>query len=199
MGWAKNFGKPEGFIGKVMLTGMNHDHAPFYRWGLSHFEWKDNTTALDVGCGGGINIRRMLSFSESCKVCGIDISDQAVMKSMMMNRDLIGKRCLVRKGAAEAVPFKDGVFDVVTAFETVYFWNDVPAAFSEIYRVLKPGGMLIVGCKKTGTGTICTKPRSGKVIYTTDALYEMLSAAGYTDITAETNDRSWLCITGRKP
>ena len=34
-------------------------------------------------------------------------------------------------------------FDLVTAFETVYFWPDLKKSFSEVYRVLKPGGMFM--------------------------------------------------------
>ncbi|MFQ9572462.1 MAG: class I SAM-dependent methyltransferase [Dialister invisus] len=41
-------------------------------------------------------------------------------------------------------------FDAVTAFETVYFWPDLPQCFREVYRVLKPGGTLLICNESNG-------------------------------------------------
>ena len=41
------------------------------------------------------------------------------------------------------LPYETGKFDLVTAFETVYFWPDLKQSFSEVFRVLKPGGMFM--------------------------------------------------------
>ena len=41
------------------------------------------------------------------------------------------------------LPYETGKFDLVTAFETVYFWSDLKQSFSEVYRVLKHGGMFM--------------------------------------------------------
>ena len=199
MGFFKNFGKPEGFLGKIMLNGMNHDKPPFYRWGFSHYEWRNDTVVLDIGCGGGMNVKKMLGFAPGIKACGIDISDQAVMKSMIMNRSLIGRRCLIRKGDASSIPFKDGVFDVVTAFETIYFWNDVPAALGEILRVLKPGGTFLVCCKKCDPDATRRKRRSGKTIYTSADLAGLFEEAGFEKTTVDISHKSWCCITGLRP
>ena len=40
--------------------------------------------------------------------------------------------------------FQDDFFDLVTAFETYYFWTNFPDALKEIKRVLKPGGTLLL-------------------------------------------------------
>lgn len=42
------------------------------------------------------------------------------------------------------LPFEAERFDLVTAFETVYFWPDLPKSFREIRRVLRPGGTLLI-------------------------------------------------------
>ena len=42
------------------------------------------------------------------------------------------------------LPFRDGFFNVVTAFETTYFWPDLQAGIIEIRRVLSPGGRLVI-------------------------------------------------------
>ena len=48
------------------------------------------------------------------------------------------------QGSVEHMNFTDASFDVVTAFETVYFWPGLPKCFQEVYRVLKPGGIFLI-------------------------------------------------------
>ena len=52
--------RPEGALGRVMLSFMNYTHAPLTNWGLKLVDVQDGWTMLDVGCGGGFTIRRLL-------------------------------------------------------------------------------------------------------------------------------------------
>ena len=47
--------KPEGFLGKLMLSGMNSGHAKLADWGLAHLPELSVLAAVDLGCGGGRN------------------------------------------------------------------------------------------------------------------------------------------------
>ncbi len=46
----------------------------------------------------------------------------------------------MQQASVAELPFKAEQFEVVTAFETVYFWPELTQNFREVYRVLKPGG-----------------------------------------------------------
>ena len=56
MGLLKSFfsqcARPEGALGRVMLSFMNYTHAPLTNWGLKLVDVQDGWTMLDVGCGG---------------------------------------------------------------------------------------------------------------------------------------------------
>lgn len=56
----------------------------------------------------------------------------------------------VFQGSVEHMNFTDASFDVVTAFETVYFWPGLPKCFQEVYRVLKPGGIFLICNESNG-------------------------------------------------
>ena len=43
-----------------------------------------------------------------------------------------------------SLPYEDGLFDAITAFETVYFWSPVKTALAEVARVLRKGGCFLI-------------------------------------------------------
>ncbi len=49
------------------------------------------------------------------------------------------------QAVAEALPFADGLFDRALCVTTICFVDDVAAMLSEAWRVLKPGGVLVIG------------------------------------------------------
>ena len=73
-----NFGNPKGVIGKLMLIGMNLGHSPMAKWAFTQFDVPDEGNIVDIGCGGGFNIKRLLDKSAKGLVYGVDISDVSV-------------------------------------------------------------------------------------------------------------------------
>ena len=138
--WNTN-ARPDGRLGRLALRMMNVTHSPMAMWNLSLIDFQPRWTILDVGCGGGKNIARMLRRSQGSTVYGIDYSEESVAISTKVNRKHIGTRCFITQGNVMQLPYEEAKFDLVTAYETVYFWPDLEKAFSEVYRVLKPGGV----------------------------------------------------------
>ena len=94
---------PEGSLGRAMLCFMNYTHAPLTNWGLKLVQVKDGWTMLDVGCGGGFTIRRLLNKSKDAQVYGIDISEESVAKARKVNAEILGKQVFVSQGSAEKI------------------------------------------------------------------------------------------------
>ncbi len=77
-----NTRKPEGFLGKLMVNGMNSGgHARMAEWALSSVSIQEDSQILEAGCGGGANIARLLKRCPKGKVTGIDYSSVSVRKS----------------------------------------------------------------------------------------------------------------------
>ncbi len=156
MGFFSNMRKPEGKLGNIQLKSMNKEHTPVSLWGLKHLNISPDDVILDIGCGGGMNINRMAQSAK--KVYGVDYSIESVNLSKEVNEDLIREgRVEVHEGNVMDLPFEDNSFDIVTAFETVYFWPDIVKSFGEVKRVLKPGGMFLIGCESNGTNNLAMK------------------------------------------
>ena len=56
----QNCKNPNGKFGYIVLKAMNSGHATVTNWALGLVDWKDGDSILDVGCGGGANIAKLL-------------------------------------------------------------------------------------------------------------------------------------------
>ena len=140
----ENFRKPkDNFFGRFILKSMNKGHEKLARWGRSYLNIDKNYIVLDLGCGGGRNIEYFLTKAD--KVYGLDHSETSVKMASEINKKAIDTgRCQILLGDVKTLPLEDQSIDIVTAFETIYFWNDIEECFREIYRVLKNGGQFLI-------------------------------------------------------
>lgn len=175
----QNARKPGGLSGRIMLWAMNWGHASLAKWGRSHVSPEPDARVLDIGCGGGANLAQFLKLCPQGSVCGIDFSAESVATSLRKNAGAVAAgRCEVRQGDVSRLPYADASFDLVTAFETVYFWPDVSAAFAEVFRVLGPSGVFLIVNEESGDSRWCSIV-DGMRTYTADALAD-LSMSGPT-------------------
>jgi len=90
---------------------------------------------LDVGCGTGANLMMLSRYGDAE---GVDISPDAL--AFCRERGLEN----LQLGAAEALPYEEGRFDLVTAFDVVEHMDDDVAGLREMRRVLRPGGHVLL-------------------------------------------------------
>ena len=185
-------------MGRAMLKFMNLCHAPLTNWGLKLVDVQDGWTMLDVGCGGGFTIRRLLKRSQDAQVYGIDISEESVAKARKVNADVLDKQVFVRQGSAEMLPYEDGKFDLVTAVETVYFWPNLPGCLQEVRRVLKPGGKFAILVEVVDSNSKWTSVVEGMTAYSPGDLKQLLDGAGFTQTEIHRKKPSYATIIGVK-
>jgi ubiquinone/menaquinone biosynthesis C-methylase UbiE len=201
-----NLRRPSGIGGSVLLWSMNRGHDAMARWGLAHLDIKPADYVLDIGCGGGRNIAHMLTAAVNGKVCGLDYSPLSVKKSIKYNeRDVAAGRCEIKQGNVAAIPYDEESFDIVTAFETVYFWPDFINDLKEVIKVLKPAGTFLI-CNEAFVMDGKKPPRKYFVklldlkIYSPRDFIEILTAAGFVDIKVDLSEKKqYICVTAQKP
>ena len=202
MSFFENTKKPEGLGGKIMVAMMNSGHGKLADWGMSFLGLSTDAAVLDCGCGGGANLCKLLKRCPNGTVTGIDYSSVSVEKSKKLNAKTISEgRCCVLEASVAALPFEDNKFDVVTAFETVYFWPGLVDCFREVYRVTKTGGIFLICNEATGDtdkNDKWTQLIDGMTIYRDAQLKTALREAGFTNIQIHKNKKDWLCVTGQK-
>ena len=191
-----NFQNPKGLIGRLMLTGMNLGHSPMAKWGFSQFDVAPDADVVDIGCGGGYNIKRFLKACPEGRVFGVDISEESVKKSTAVNRKEVGRRCRIVRAGADDLPFRAQTFDLATAFETVYFWPDPAENFKEVRRVLWEGGRFAVINDAGDPNAHWEEKIPGMRVYTAEQIAAFMEGAGFSDIRVS-RKKYMFCVNGR--
>ena len=205
----KQAGRPKGWLGGFMLRGMNKGHSKMTDWGLAQIVIEKDFIILDVGCGGGRTIHKMAQLASNGKVFGVDISQKSVEISRKTNVQLIKEgRVEISNGSVSQLPYSDKMFDLVTTFESHYFWPDIANDMKEILRVLKPAGIfLIIGEVYKGgnygnrnPGFMNTASREmNMTLPGIEDLNAILLKAGFSDIkTYEEDGKKIICSIGKR-
>lgn len=195
--------KPEGFLGKLMIGGMNGGHAKLADWGISHLRDCMPDSIVELGCGGGRNAKALLKRWPDAKLVAVDYSALSVEKTKEYNKELIAAgRCTVLQGNVAKLPFANETFNLATAFETVYFWPGIETCFTEVCRVLKPGGMFLICNESDGTdetGLKFEKIIDGMKCHTAEELSSALKTAGFSGITVDHfANKPWITVLAEK-
>ncbi len=196
-----NTRKPEGILGKIMVNMMNSGHKSVAKWGHSFIDVKENDTILDIGCGGGHNIKTFLNRASQTKVYGIDYSNISVEKSRKLNKgEIENGRCFIYQSSVENLPFKDATFDIISAFETVYFWPNIVDSFKEVNRVLKHGATFAITNEAYDhRADKWANIIDGMKVYNGDELKILLKKAGFVDVKINLNEKKgWMSIIATK-
>lgn len=97
---------------------------------------------LDIGCGRGFYTKIVSYFPFVKEIQGIDANPEYVIRA----KNNVGndKRITIQVGSIYKLPFKDNYFDCIIASEILEHLTDDTKAISELHRVLKRGGTLLV-------------------------------------------------------
>lgn len=117
---------------------------------------------LEIGVGSG-------RFAAPLGIkLGIEPSSKMVKIALRKGIEVIG-------GVAETLPFRNSQFDFALMVTTICFLDDVEAAFKESYKVLKPGGCLIIGFidKDSPVGQLYQQHKDESVFYKIATFYAL--------------------------
>ncbi|MFX0070576.1 MAG: class I SAM-dependent methyltransferase [Candidatus Hermodarchaeota archaeon] len=199
--------KPRGMFGKWVAKGMNKAHSKMASWGLSHISINPEDIILDIGCGGGMNIYNFAPKINGGKVFGIDYSDVSVQMSKKLNKNFIESGVVeIQKASVSSLPFSENSFNLVTGFETYYFWPDLINDLKGILKVLRSGGKLLL----VNEGFICDNEKLRKnyekwsklgnfPLHSPKEFQKYLEEAGFSEVIIhiEENER-YMAAIGKK-
>lgn len=140
-----------------------------YYWAGEYCRDRD---VLEVACGSGQGLGYLAGLARSLRAG--DISAALVQRV----REYYGDRVQVQEMDALSLPFSDASMDVVILFEAIYYLPDAKRFVSEAYRVLRPGGYLLIATANKDLYDFNPSPYSVQYFGVTE-LMGLLQSVGY--------------------
>jgi SAM-dependent methyltransferase len=144
------------FVGNAASFFYTTRHGKFIEWEriLDHIRLRGNETVLDMGCGRGAVLTAVARRLSTGNVTGVDIwskKDQSgnaqdvTLRNAALER--VSGRVRIETADMRSLPFADATFDLVVSSLAIHNIRRNAGrrkAIAEAYRVLKPGGRLVI-------------------------------------------------------
>ncbi|MBV1244289.1 class I SAM-dependent methyltransferase [Listeria monocytogenes] len=183
---------PRGIIGEITTKIWSSYFEDLSKWTISNTEMGDATNILDIGYGGGSNVKNLVELNKNVTIYGVDISKESYKTATNLNKKAInnGKVKLSIQDVA-LMNYPADFFDIVYAIQTHMYWDNPRKGFEEIYRVMSNEAVFILSSEKD------------KIEYhmdeykTTASLTALLKEIGFREV-VEKEKGNWVLYTVRK-
>jgi ubiquinone/menaquinone biosynthesis C-methylase UbiE len=141
----RQYKKPSGAFGTYIGEKMVRQHKPETKWTLELLDIDKEEEILELGCGAGYAMSLLLQSPFVSKVTGLDISETVLKSAQFRNKSEFNKgRAILVQGDVSSLPFESERYTRIFSIQSLYFWEKIDETISEIHRVLRPGGRLII-------------------------------------------------------
>jgi SAM-dependent methyltransferase len=175
---------PRGLPGRIAAMAMNTAHKSVYKNVAEVLQLQREDDLLEVACGNGYFLETYASYVHS--IAGLDLSELMVKMATEKAKDLIEVLTTeIVQGDASQLPWEDNRFSVATTMGSLMIFPKPLESLKEMYRVLLPGGRLVVSVEwnaEDGLDHAKRVKEYGMWIWTGDDVKAMLKEAGFSDI-----------------
>ena len=189
--------KPHGEEGIQTIKNMNENHKEISEFAFQCITLTKNDKILDIGCGGGVNIEKFLKLTDK-NVDGLDYSEISVAESLKRNKNSVEKgRCRIIQADVSDMPIENESYDLVSAFETIYFWPDIGNTFKEVLRIIKTNGQFMIAQGTDGNHPDDEKwlaSVEGMSVYTSAQLEKYLLNAGFSSVNSFKKENDYILV-----
>lgn len=140
---ASQLRNPNGGKGSEIGVMMNEVNAGMIRHSIDHLHIAPGDFILELGHGNGGHLPYLFAQNDHLTYYGLDISELMHEEAKQFANTLDNKKDIsfsLYDGLI--IPFTENYFHKIFTVNTIYFWSDPTLLASELYRVIKPGGLL---------------------------------------------------------
>lgn len=176
---AGQLGRPSGIAGRAVGLLLNRGNRRLIERGVEAVAAAPGNVVADVGFGGGVGLELLLDrVGTKGMVYGVEISETMLAGARRRYAD--EPRVRLFEATMDRLPFDDAALDGIVTTNTIYFLDDLAAAFAELARVLAPTGRLVIGIGDPAMMAEMPFTRTGFELRPVDDVIAALGAAGLT-------------------
>lgn len=189
---ARQAAKPQGIFGRLIYgRHLNRANAVVNQLVYDHLQHDENSRVLEVGFGGGDLLFRVARGLTGGRIDGVEVSTEMLANARRKSSRLgLEGTVALQLASIDALPFAEASFDCACSVHSIYFWPDINTGLGELSRVVKPGGVLVLGfssasaLKKDG---LCNR---GFKAYSQQQIVDVCLQTGFTAECVATTRRS---------
>ena len=198
---ARQISNPSGRFAPLVARLLNSGNRALNLEAIADLDLRPGMRVLDIGFGGGVSLPELAArVGDHGMVAGIDLSAAMVGRARgRFRQQLRAGRLELEQGSIESLPWPDAAFDRAlsvntifywpdTAFDralsvnTIFYWPDTAAGLHEVWRVLRPDGVLALAMRSQRTVAPAHLERFGFKNVSAAELERLLPAAGFSGI-----------------
>ena len=136
---AEQLQNPSGELGKIVAQNMSIGNLPMIQHSIDLLQLNAGENILEIGHGGAKHLTNILTKNSDCKYFGVDISPLMHQEAIENNQHYIDQKqadfCLY---AGDFLPYDAHHFDKIFTVNTLYFIENLPNFFTDLYRICRP-------------------------------------------------------------
>ncbi len=177
---AQQLGKPDGPSGIATAERMAENNGGMTARTIQVMDVSEHDNILEIGPGNAAHLHLLFDLLTTGHYVGVDIAPTMIQEAERINSALVkSQQASFELTDGEHLPFEDGTFDKIFTVNTLYFWKDPVKYPVEIYRVLKPGGVLVMTITDKSFMEKLPFTQYGFQLYDRVASTEVLTQAGF--------------------
>lgn len=179
--------KPTGETGKEIGKVLNESNRGLYELAFEMMSLQKDDQVLEIGFGNGMHFPEYFRLQPRISVTGVDFSMDMCEEAKANNADLVASEKLtLHCEETSSLPFPDNRFDLGVALNVIYFFDPPEIHLKEIHRVLKPGGLFLIGYRPRHSVEHLEFTKKNFILYETDELTALLKKHNFKKVEAET-------------
>jgi SAM-dependent methyltransferase len=172
---------PHGVLGHLLGRLWVTETAAVNATALDLLAPQAHEHVLEIGFGPGRTLQRIAQ--RAAQVTGIDVSDTMLAAARRRNaRAIRDGRVELLRGNGITLPLPERTIDAALAVHTVYFWPDPERTLTEVARVLRPGGRVVLAFRDANLPAPRRFDRRIYRLYRAEDVARMLTRLGFADI-----------------
>jgi arsenite methyltransferase len=181
---ARQISNPSGRFAPLVARLLNAGNRALNLEAIADLDLRPGMRVLDIGFGGGVSLPELAArVGGHGMVAGIDLSAAMVGRARERFRQQLRAGTLeVVQGSIESLPWPDAAFDRSLSVNTIFYWPDTAAGLREVWRVLRPDGVLVLALRSQRAVAPAHLERFGFKDVGAGELDRLLAAAGFSGI-----------------
>lgn len=183
---ARQLANPEGEVGIAVAEWLNANNRAVNAGIAQRLNLEPGSLVLEIGPGNGSTVPDVVAAAPGVRYTGIDLSPTMVEEARRIHAGLVAAGLVsFHLGTAEQMPFPDLSFDRVYSFGVIHFWADPSGPLAETRRVLRRGGLAVMGClsPRSASDDICQE--HGFFLREASEWDRLYRAAGFAEVKVE--------------